>query len=108
MVFRGPRLRFKLSQNDTVNYDSREFVMPLSNRSIAGSAALAKKSINIADAYDIPTGAPYGFDRRFDEKIGYRTKSMLTVPLVSQRDEVSGSRAPPCLSLAMGGTKRRA
>ncbi len=87
---RGPMLRFKLSQNDSVNYDSREFVMPISNRSIAGSAVLAKKAINIADAYDIPAGAPYGFDRRFDEKIGYRTKSMLTMPLVSQRDEVIG------------------
>lgn len=89
-ITRGPRLRFKLSQNDSVHYDSREFVMPLSNRSIAGSAALAKKAINIADAYEIPAGAPYGFDRRFDERIGYRTKSMLTVPLVSQRDEVIG------------------
>lgn len=87
---RGPMLRFKLSQNESVNYDSREFVMPLSNRSIAGSAALAKEAINIADAYEIPAGAPYGFDRRFDERIGYRTKSMLTVPLVSQRDEVIG------------------
>src|SRR4029078_543753 len=85
---RGPMLRFKLSQNESVHYDSREFVMPISNRSIAGSAALAKKEINIADAYVIPAGAPYGFDRRFDEKIGYRTKSILTVPLVSQRDEV--------------------
>ena len=87
---RGPMLRFKLSQNESVNYDSREFVMPISTRSIAGSAALGKKPINIADAYDIPAGAQYGFDRRFDEKIGYRTKSMLTVPLISQRDEVIG------------------
>jgi GAF domain-containing protein len=84
-------LRFKLSQNESVNYDSREFVMPISTRSIAGSAALGKKAINIPDAYDIPAGAQYGFDRRFDEKIGYRTKSMLTVPLISpQRDEVIG------------------
>ena len=87
---RGPMLRFKLSQNDSVTYDSSEFVMPISNRSIAGSAVLAKKPINIPDAYEIQAGAPYGFDRRFDEKIGYRTKSMLTVPLVSQRDEVIG------------------
>jgi HD-GYP domain-containing protein (c-di-GMP phosphodiesterase class II) len=87
---RGPMLRFKLSQNDSANYDSREFVMPISNRSIAGSAVLAKKAINIPDAYEIQAGAPYGFDRRFDEKIGYRTKSMLTMPLVSQRDEVIG------------------
>jgi HD-GYP domain-containing protein (c-di-GMP phosphodiesterase class II) len=90
MPIRGPMLRFKLSQNDSVNYDSSEFVMPISNRSIAGSVVLAKKPINIPDAYEIPAGAPYGFDRRFDEKIGYRTKSMLTVPLVSQRDEVIG------------------
>jgi HD-GYP domain-containing protein (c-di-GMP phosphodiesterase class II) len=89
-LVRGPLLRFKLSQNDSVAYDSREFLMPLSNRSIAGSAALAKKPINIADAYDIPAGAPYAFDRRFDEKIGYRTKSMLTMPLVSQRGDVIG------------------
>ena len=88
---RGPMLRFKLSQNESVTYDSREFVMPISTRSIAGSAALGKKAINIPDAYDIPAGAQYGFDRRFDEKIGYRTKSMLTVPLISsQRDEVIG------------------
>lgn len=87
---RGPMLRFKLSQNDSVTYDSSEFVMPISNRSIAGGAALAKKAINIADAYEIPAGVPYGFDRRFDERIGYRTKSLLTVPLVSQRDEVIG------------------
>ena len=64
--------------------------MPISNRSIAGSAVLAKKAINIPDAYEIQAGAPYGFDRRFDEKIGYRTKSILTMPLVSQRDEVIG------------------
>jgi HD-GYP domain-containing protein (c-di-GMP phosphodiesterase class II) len=87
---RGPQLRFKLSQNESVHYDSREFVMPLSMRSIAGSAALGKKAINIADAYEIPAGATFGFDRRFDEKIGYRTKSMLTMPLISQRDEVIG------------------
>ncbi|MDB4942660.1 MAG: Chemotactic transducer-related protein [Labilithrix sp.] len=87
---RGPMLRFKLSQNDTVAYDSREFVMGISTRSIAGSAVVGRKAINIADAYEIPAGAPYGFDRRFDEKIGYRTKSILTVPLISQRDEVIG------------------
>ncbi|HEY8078137.1 MAG TPA: GAF domain-containing protein, partial [Labilithrix sp.] len=91
MLGRGPKLRFKLSQNESVSYPSREFVMPISNRSIAGSAALGKKAINIADAYDLPAGAPYGFDRRFDEKVGYRTKSVLTMPLISpQRDEVIG------------------
>ncbi len=83
-------LRFKLTQNDSVTFDSREFTMPISNRSIAGCAVLGKKAINISDVYDLPAGSPYGFDRSFDEKIGYRTRSMLTVPLISQRDEVIG------------------
>jgi len=85
-----PSLRFKLTQNDSVSFDAREFVMPLSTRSIAGSAALNRRPINIADVYDLPPGSPYGFDKSFDEKIGYATRSMLTVPLISQRDEVIG------------------
>jgi HD-GYP domain-containing protein (c-di-GMP phosphodiesterase class II) len=84
------QMRFKLSQNDSVTYDSSEFVMPISNRSIAGSAVVGKKAINIADVYELPPGSPFGFDRSFDQKMGYRTKSMLTVPLISQRDEVIG------------------
>ncbi len=86
----GKTLRFKLSQNDTISFDSREFTMPLSNRSIAGAAAVEKRAIKIDDVYALPAESPFAFDRRFDEKIGYRTKSMLTVPLISQRDEVIG------------------
>jgi HD-GYP domain-containing protein (c-di-GMP phosphodiesterase class II) len=85
-----PMLRFKLTQNDSVSFDSREFVMPVSNRSMAGSAALNKKMINIADVYDLPPDSPFGFDRSFDEKTRYRTKSILMTPLISQRDEVIG------------------
>lgn len=86
----SPVLRFKLTQNESVSFDATEFVMPISNRSIAGSAALTKKSINLPDVYDLAPGSPFGFDRTVDERIGYRTKSMLTVPLVSQLDEVIG------------------
>jgi HD-GYP domain-containing protein (c-di-GMP phosphodiesterase class II) len=83
-------LRFKLTQNDSVSFDSREFVMPMNSRSIAGSAAIGKKPINIEDVYDLPPGSAFAFDRRFDERTHYRTKSMLVAPLISQRDEVIG------------------
>ncbi len=86
----APMLRFKLTQNDSLTFDSREFVMPMSTRSIAGSAATNKKPVNLADVYDLPPGSPFGFDKSFDRKIGYRTKSMLVVPLISQRDECIG------------------
>jgi HD-GYP domain-containing protein (c-di-GMP phosphodiesterase class II) len=83
-------LRFKLTQNDSVTFDSREFVMPMNSRSIAGSAAIEKKRISIDDVYELPAGSLFAFDRRFDELTHYRTKSMLVAPLISQRDEVIG------------------
>jgi HD-GYP domain-containing protein (c-di-GMP phosphodiesterase class II) len=85
-----PQLRFKLTQNESFTFDSREFVMPISHKSIAGAAALDKKPISLADVYDLPPGSALRFDRRFDERTGYRTKSMLCSPLISQRDEVIG------------------
>ena len=87
---RGALLRFKLTQNDSVRFDSTEFTMPISTRSIAGAVALDKKVINIANVNDLPPSAPFGFDRSFDERVGYTTRSMLTLPLISQQDEVIG------------------
>jgi HD-GYP domain-containing protein (c-di-GMP phosphodiesterase class II) len=85
-----PVLRFKLTQNESVTFDSREFTMPLSDRSIAGTAALQKRPLNIPDVYDLPEGSTFHFDPSFDGRIGYLTRSMLTIPLISQRDEVIG------------------
>src|SRR3984893_9981070 len=59
-------LRFKLTQNDSVAFDSREFTMPLSDRSMAGSAALNKTTLNIPDVYALPQGSALDFDPRFD------------------------------------------
>src|SRR6266542_960870 len=84
------QLRFKLSQNDSVRFDSREFTIPVSARSMAGAAALHAQPINIVDVYDMPAGSPFGFDRSFDDKIGYRTQSVLCMPLVSRANEVIG------------------
>ena len=84
------QLRFKLSQNDSVKFDSREFSIPLSPRSMAGASALHGEPINIVDVYDMPPASPFGFDRSFDEKTGYRTKSVLCIPLNSRTNEVIG------------------
>jgi HD-GYP domain-containing protein (c-di-GMP phosphodiesterase class II) len=88
----GPQavLRFKLTQNDSVRFDAREFTMPLSDRSVAGCAALRKRTLNIADVYDLPSGSTFHFDSTFDRRTGYVTRSMLVAPLISQRDEVIG------------------
>lgn len=83
-------LRFKLSQNDSVVFDSREFVVPVSARSMSGYVALHKQPLNIPSVYELPAQAPYGFDRSFDAKVGYRSQSMLCAPLLSRKGEVVG------------------
>jgi HD-GYP domain-containing protein (c-di-GMP phosphodiesterase class II) len=87
---RGQSLHFKLSQNESISYEARQFAIPVSKSSIAGAAALTRQPINIADVYEIGDDVPYGFDRSFDQRMGYRTVSMLTVPMISAEDEVIG------------------
>ena len=86
----GDRLRFKLPQNDSVPVDFEEFTIPLDETSIAGYVALTGETVNEQDAYHLPRGAPYTISRSFDEKSGYRTKSMLVVPMKDHQDLVIG------------------
>ncbi len=89
-------LRFMCSQNDSKRIDSKGFTMSVSGGSIVGTCVLTSDSINIADLYHLDTPGqgnnPWGFvhDRSFDDKYGYQTRSMLTVPMISARDEVIG------------------
>jgi len=86
----GNRLRFKLAQNDSVPLDFEEFTIPLDDTSIAGYVALTGETVNEQDAYHLPKGSPYTISRAFDEKSGYRTKSMLVVPMKDHQDVVIG------------------
>ncbi len=83
-------LRFKLTQNDSVVAPFEEFTMALNDTSIAGYAALTGKGVNVADAYHLPADSPYKISRSFDEKSGYRTRSMLVVPMRDHVGKVIG------------------
>ena len=83
-------LRFKLAQNDSVHIPFREMKMEISERSIAGYVALTGETVNIEDAYRLPPQVPYSINRKFDEDSGYRTKSILAVPMRNQQDEIVG------------------
>jgi signal transduction histidine kinase len=52
---------------------------------IAGLVATTKRSINLKDAYEHPK-----FDIRFDKLTGYRTRSVLCVPMLNTQDDVIG------------------
>lgn len=82
-------LDFKYTQNDTLQkrlgkekkLKYSTFSIPINLKTIAGYVAAEGKSLNIKDVYRIESGMPYQFGKKFDEKEGYRTRSMLTIPL---------------------------
>src|SRR5581483_4630546 len=83
-------LRFKLAQNDSITIPFREVVMDISKKSIAGYVALTAEPVNLEDAYHLDDGVPYQVNKKFDEDSGYRTKSILAVPMRNQKGEVVG------------------
>jgi len=85
----GKHLVFKLTQSDSHSVPFRRFTLPIDTRSIAGHAAATGQILNIKDAYRI-RHLPFRLNRDFDQKFGYRTKSMLVLPMKNQRGEVIG------------------
>lgn len=83
-------MRFKLAQNDTVTIPFRERVMEISDQSISGYVVKTGEIVNLEDAYHLPDLVPYSFNRKIDESSGYRTKSMLTVPMRNQKGDIVG------------------
>ncbi len=74
-------LRFALAQNDSVRFEFRESTLPLDDASIAGFVARHGEPLNLPDVARLPAGAPCRFESDFDRRHGYRTRSMLTVPM---------------------------
>src|SRR5947209_6947742 len=67
----------------------KEIRVPKSFASIAGFTALARKTINIKDAYEAAELAKFHpnlrFDQRWDKQTGFRTKSVLAVPVMFEK-----------------------
>lgn len=84
------RLRFKLAQNDSVELKFRETVVEVNERSIAGYVAKTGEDVNLEDAYRLPPDVPFIFNRQFDEESGYRSKSILALPMKDQQGDVVG------------------
>jgi HD-GYP domain-containing protein (c-di-GMP phosphodiesterase class II) len=84
----GRRLSFRVAHNDSVAADFAEFTLPVSDASIAGACVRTGAIINIADLSQ-ETGHVH--DRSFDERFGYQTRSMLTVPMRAPEGHVVGA-----------------
>ncbi|HEU5358374.1 MAG TPA: HD domain-containing phosphohydrolase, partial [Gemmatimonadales bacterium] len=85
------RLRFKLSQNHSrPDIPFVEFTIPVDHASIAGYAAAEGEPLVIDDAYTLPPDVEYSFNRSIDQRYGYRTRSMLSVPMLNHHGETIG------------------
>ena len=97
-VREGDQLIFRYAQNDTMQRKLQPgkklpystFRVPISNSSIAGYVASNGAILNISDVYDVGTSYPFSFNRSYDDITGYRTGSMLTIPLKNFRGDGIG------------------
>ncbi|HWQ10015.1 MAG TPA: GAF domain-containing protein, partial [Holophaga sp.] len=83
-------LLFAHTQNAKVDIPYHRFRMPISTSSMAGFTAATGQCLNIPNVYGIPGDAPYHFNDSFDRQAGYRTISMLVVPLKDTEGEILG------------------
>jgi len=76
-------LRWKLAQNDSIQVDFEERVLPITKKSLAGFVALTGETLVIDDAYQLPEDVEYSINRSFDVENHYLTKSMLVFPMLN-------------------------
>jgi HD-GYP domain-containing protein (c-di-GMP phosphodiesterase class II) len=85
------QLRFAMAQNHSLpNIPFSTFTVPIDHTSLAGYAASTGEPLVIGDVYLLPDDVSYRQNRTFDDAFGYRTKSMLVIPMKSHRDEIVG------------------
>jgi HD-GYP domain-containing protein (c-di-GMP phosphodiesterase class II) len=87
----GAKLFLASSQNHSIDKSTYSaFKVPVDEKSVVGYAVSHGASQIYDDAYNPPPGKPVG-GKSFDAQFGYRTKSMLTVPMRNYNDEVVGA-----------------
>lgn len=86
-----PKLVFKVAQNGSKpRLSFKEFSLPLTDKSLAGYVAITGQSLNLSDAYDLPSGVPYQLDTSFDRDINYRTCSVMVLPMQNRQGDTIG------------------
>ena len=96
-ILKDNLLHFKIVQNESLSINmggvtGADITFPpleIKESNVSAYVAIKNVSVNIPDVYNYK---PFDFTgpKKFDAKTGYRTKSMLVVPLTNHEDEVIG------------------
>jgi len=89
-ALRAPRLRFKLIQNDSVQFPFSERTLPLTEESIAGYCALHAGAIELADAYRIPKAGGHFISIHRSIRDGLSHTLAVALPMKNGKGEVLG------------------
>ncbi|KKL19644.1 hypothetical protein LCGC14_2463390, partial [marine sediment metagenome] len=94
-IRRDRKLQFEVAQNDAIDVSgiarsAAAAALDVGGHSVAGLVADSGRTVNVADSYRLEAGAPFRVDRDFDSVTGYRTRSILAIPLTCPDGEVIG------------------
>ena len=90
-------LNFSYIHNDTLfgaadsnKYTYSGHTLPIDGKSLAGYVALTGEALMLDDVYHLPPDLPFSFNKAFDESSGYRTRSILVLPLKTSGQKIVG------------------
>ena len=86
----GKLLKFVIARNNSMDVHLEDFTSPISKKSIFGYSVISGKSLMIDDAYAISPDVEYRHNHSFDESTGYKTISVLTIPMKNHDNNVTG------------------
>lgn len=84
-------LSFEVAMNDTVEFEFQKVKIPMDRPGVATRSFRTGTAFSIRDVYRIPNSLKgVLFDSSLDRRIGYRTRSVLAVPLKNSKGQVLG------------------
>ena len=95
---KADKLVVKYSQNDTSQKELPSgqkliysvFSVPITDKTISGYCAITQQLVNVPDCYNLPEDVSYTHGKNYDLISGYRTTSMLCVPLKTAEGNLLG------------------
>ena len=83
-------LKFAIAKNMSINIQLEESTSPITKESIFGYTIITGKSIRIDDAYQLDPNLEYTHNHTYDQEVGYRTVSLLSIPMKDYEDNIMG------------------
>ena len=93
-LIEGNQLKFVTLQNDEVDIHhviGKHKYIPLDTNSFAGYVAITGETLYIPDPYHLDADAPYKFNARVDQETGFKTESLLAMPLRHPSEGIIGT-----------------